>query len=69
MADFVTSYSPDRDNDAYNRVDVREAGSVDLRAAVDPRADAVAVIAFEATWTTRSSPDRAAKPSAGPRPR
>ena len=46
IADFVGSYSPDRDNDAYNRFDVREM-ELDIRAAVHPRADGVAVIAFE----------------------
>jgi hypothetical protein len=46
VADFVTSYSPDRDNDAYNRLDVREV-ELDLRAAVHPRADGVLVLAFE----------------------
>ena len=33
-------------NDAYNRFDVREA-ELDLRAAIDPRADGVLVLAFE----------------------
>ena len=46
IADFVANYSPDRENDAYNRLDVREV-ELDLRAAVDPRADGVLVIAFE----------------------
>ena len=48
ITDFVGSVTPrnDRGNDAYNRFDVREA-ELDLRAAVDPRADAVVVFAFE----------------------
>ncbi|MGB7160804.1 MAG: hypothetical protein WBD40_22255 [Tepidisphaeraceae bacterium] len=48
ITDFVGSVTPknDRANDAYNRFDVREA-ELDLRAAVDPRADGVLVLAFE----------------------
>ncbi len=46
IVDTVGTYSPDRENDAYNRFDVREA-ELDLRAAVDPRADGVLVLAFE----------------------
>ena len=48
ITDFVGSVTPknDRGNDAYNRFDVREA-ELDLRAAVDPRADGVLVLAFE----------------------
>ncbi|HEX8912719.1 MAG TPA: hypothetical protein VF796_10205 [Humisphaera sp.] len=45
VSDFLGSYSSNRRNDALNRVDVREV-ELDLRAAVDPRADAVAVLAF-----------------------
>jgi hypothetical protein len=46
IADFIGNYSPDRDNDAYNRLDVREV-ELDLRAAVHPKADGVLVLAFE----------------------
>ena len=46
IADFLGSYSTRRQNDAYNRFDVREV-ELDLRAAVDPRADAVVILAFE----------------------
>jgi hypothetical protein len=48
ITDFVGTVTPknDRGNDAYNRFDIREA-EVDLRAAVDPRADGVLVLAFE----------------------
>ena len=48
ITDFVGSLSAtdDRLNDAYNRFDVREV-ELDLRAAVHPRADAVAILAFE----------------------
>jgi hypothetical protein len=48
VTDFVGTLTPkkDRSNDAYNRLDVREA-ELDLRAAVDPRADGVAVLSFE----------------------
>ncbi|MDB5297639.1 MAG: hypothetical protein JWO31_3622, partial [Phycisphaerales bacterium] len=45
VSDFLGSYSTNRDNGALNRLDVREV-ELDLRAAVDPRADAVAVLAF-----------------------
>jgi hypothetical protein len=45
ITDFTGSYSTDRANPARNRFDVREV-ELDLRAAVDPRADAVAVIPF-----------------------
>lgn len=45
VTDFLGTWSNQRDNDAYNRFDVREA-ELDLRAAVDPRADAVAILAF-----------------------
>jgi len=44
--DTLGTYSPDRENDAYNRFDVREV-ELDLRAAIDPRADGVVVLAFE----------------------
>jgi hypothetical protein len=46
IADFVASYSPNRENEAHNRFDVREV-ELDLRAAVDPRADGVVIVAFE----------------------
>lgn len=48
ITDFVGTITPknDRGNDAYNRFDIREA-ELDLRAAVDPRADGVLVLAFE----------------------
>ena len=48
IADFVGSVTAkeDRPNDAYNRFDIREV-ELDLRAAVDPRADGVLVLAFE----------------------
>lgn len=45
VSDFLGSYSTNRNNNALNRIDVREV-ELDLRAAVDPRADAVAVLAF-----------------------
>ena len=44
--DSLGTYSPDRENDAYNRFDVREV-ELDLRAAIDPRADGVVILAFE----------------------
>lgn len=43
VSDFLGSYSTDEANPARNRFDVREV-ELDLRAAVDPRADAVAII-------------------------
>ena len=43
MSDFVASYSSNRRNNALNRADVREV-ELDLRAAVDPRADGVAIL-------------------------
>jgi len=48
VTDFVGSLSTKngRDNDAYNRFDVREA-ELDFRAAVDPRADGVFIASFE----------------------
>lgn len=45
VTDFLGTWSNARANDAYNRYDVREA-ELDFRAAVDPRADAVVVLAF-----------------------
>ena len=45
VGDFLGSWSNQRRNDAYNRLDVREV-ELDLRAAVDPRADAVGILAF-----------------------
>lgn len=44
ISDFLGTWSNNRSNNAYNRVDVREV-ELDLRAAVDPRADAVAILA------------------------
>ena len=46
IIDALGSWSNQRSNDAYNRFDVREA-ELDLRAAIDPRADGVLVVAFE----------------------
>ena len=46
ITDAVGTYSPDRENDAYNRFDIREV-ELDLRAPVHPKADAVAIFAFE----------------------
>lgn len=43
VSDFLGSYSTNQNNPARNRFDVREV-ELDLRAAVDPRADAVAII-------------------------
>lgn len=45
VSDFLGTWSNNRSNDALNRFDVREV-ELDLRAAVDPRADAVAIIAI-----------------------
>ncbi|HLL90457.1 MAG TPA: hypothetical protein VK324_14250 [Tepidisphaeraceae bacterium] len=47
IGDFIANYSPNAasDNDAYNRLDLREL-ELDLRAAVHPKADAVAIIAL-----------------------
>lgn len=45
ISDFLGSWSSNRSNDALNRIDVREV-ELDLRAALDPRADGVAVLAF-----------------------
>jgi hypothetical protein len=46
IIDALGTWSNQRSNDAYNRFDVREA-ELDLRAAIDPRADGVLVLAFE----------------------
>ena len=46
IIDTLGSWSNQRSNDAWNRFDVREA-ELDLRAAIDPRADGVLVLAFE----------------------
>lgn len=43
VSDFAANLSTNNDNKARNRFDVREV-ELDLRAAVDPRADAVAII-------------------------
>ena len=45
VSDFLGSYSSDNANPARNRFDVREV-ELDLRAAVDPRADAVVILPF-----------------------
>ena len=45
VTDFLGSYSSNRKNNALNRADVREV-ELDLRAAVHPNADAVAILAF-----------------------
>ncbi|MEA2710234.1 MAG: hypothetical protein QOF78_2835 [Phycisphaerales bacterium] len=45
VIDALGSWSNQRSNNAYNRIDVREA-ELDLRAAIDPRADGVLVLAF-----------------------
>ncbi len=45
VSDFLGSVSTHRSNDAYNRLDVREV-ELDLRAAVDPRADGVAILSI-----------------------
>lgn len=45
VSDFLGSYSSNRKNNALNRADVREV-ELDLRAAVHPNADAVAILAF-----------------------
>lgn len=45
VSDFLGTWSNDRANPAYNRLDVREV-ELDLRAAVHPMADAVAILAF-----------------------
>jgi hypothetical protein len=46
ISDFLGSWSNRRSNDAYNRFDIREV-ELDIRAAVDPRADGVVILAFE----------------------
>lgn len=43
VSDFLGPFSTNRANNALNRVDVREV-ELDLRAAVDPRADGVAIL-------------------------
>lgn len=43
ISDFLGTWSNQRSNNALNRFDVREA-ELDLRAAVDPRADGVAIL-------------------------
>src|SRR5436305_1192535 len=45
VSDFLGSYSTHSANPARNRFDVREV-ELDLRAAVDPRADAVVILPF-----------------------
>jgi hypothetical protein len=46
VIDTLGTWSNQRSNDAWNRFDVREA-ELDLRAAIDPRADGVLVVSFE----------------------
>jgi hypothetical protein len=46
IVDTAGTWSSARSNDAYNRFDVREV-ELDLRAAIDPRADGVVILAFE----------------------
>jgi hypothetical protein len=46
ISDFLGTWSNDRANDALNRFDVREV-ELDIRAAVHPKADAVAILSFE----------------------
>src|SRR5688500_8813065 len=46
VIDALGTWSNQRSNDAWNRFDVREA-ELDLRAAIDPRADGVLVVSFE----------------------
>jgi hypothetical protein len=67
VSDFLGSWSSNRENNALNRVDVREV-ELDLRAAVDPRADGVAILSFHrdvenpvfpgpTTYADQSGPD------------
>jgi hypothetical protein len=65
VADFIGNYSPDRRNDAYNRLDVREV-ELDLRAAVHPRADGVLVLAFERDVENPLFPEPGATREGGP---
>lgn len=45
VSDFLGTWSDNRGNNAYNRFDTREV-ELDMRAAVDPRADGVLILAF-----------------------
>lgn len=56
VSDFVGSYSSNRSNNALNRFDVREV-ELDLRAAVHPNADGVAILAFERDVANPVFPD------------
>ncbi len=46
VSDFVANYSSNRNNDALNRVDVREV-HLDFRSAISRSADGVVILAFE----------------------
>jgi hypothetical protein len=46
ITDFLGTWSNHRENDAYNRFDVREV-ELDIRAAVHPMADGVVILALE----------------------
>ncbi|HWB18799.1 MAG TPA: hypothetical protein VG711_00745 [Phycisphaerales bacterium] len=63
VVDSLFSASSDSRNDARNRFDVREA-ELDLRAAVDPRADGVVVLAFPRDVDNPIFPD--GEPAEGP---
>jgi hypothetical protein len=58
-SDFTYVYSSNRKNEALNRLDLREV-ELDIRAAVDPRADAVAIITFERDAENPVFPDEIA---------
>jgi hypothetical protein len=58
VTDFLGTWSNDRANNALNRFDVREA-ELDLRAAVDPRADGVLILAFARDVANPVFPDPA----------
>lgn len=64
VSDFLGSYSSNRSNNALNRFDVREI-ELDLRAAVHPKADAVAILAFARDVENPPFPD-ADEPPEGP---
>ena len=64
ISDFLGTWSNDRANNALNRFDVREV-ELDLRAAVDPRADAVVILAFERDVENPVFPEPD-EPAAGP---
>lgn len=64
VTDFLGSYSSNRQNNALNRLDVREV-ELDLRAPVHPNADAVAILAFARDVENPPFPN-AAEPAEGP---